>query len=68
MAESYRVSGMRCGGCARAVTEAIIAAAPDATVEVDLATATVTVTEASAAQVAAAVDAAGFGFDGPVAA
>jgi len=65
MAESYRVSGMSCGGCARAVSEAIVAGAPGAVVRVDLAAATVTVEGASPAQVAQAVTEAGFTFEGP---
>ena len=67
MADTYRVAGMSCGGCARAVTEAIEAAAPGATVSVDLAAATVTVGGATAAQVESAVSGAGFEFGGAAA-
>ncbi len=38
-----RVEGMSCGHCARAVREAIVAACPGATVEVDLEAGVVTV-------------------------
>lgn len=64
MANTYRVTGMTCGGCARSVESAIKAAAPDATVTVDLAAKAVTVDGASEAQVKQAVDDAGFGFEG----
>jgi copper chaperone len=67
MMSQYRVSGMTCGGCARAVSAAITEAVPGATAEVDLAAATVRVEGADEAQVKAAVEAAGFGFDGPAA-
>ncbi|HLO78682.1 MAG TPA: heavy-metal-associated domain-containing protein [Magnetospirillum sp.] len=64
MANTYRVTGMTCGGCARAVETAIKAAAPTATVTVDLTAKAVTVDGASEAQVKQAVDDAGFGFEG----
>lgn len=64
MSETYRVSGMTCGGCARAVTNAIKAAAPAAIVDVDLASGQVTVEGAGADAVHRAVEDAGFGFDG----
>ncbi|MGE5545396.1 MAG: heavy-metal-associated domain-containing protein [Solirubrobacterales bacterium] len=64
MAEAYRVTGMTCGGCARAVENAIKAEAPEAKVTVDLAAAAVTVDGASEQQVRKAVDDAGFTFGG----
>ena len=66
MASTYRVTGMTCGGCARAVETAIKTAAPAATVTVDLAAKAVTVEGASEIQVKQAVDDAGFGFEGAV--
>ncbi|SEH62810.1 heavy-metal-associated domain-containing protein [Magnetospirillum fulvum] len=66
MSTTYRVSGMTCGGCARAVSQAIAEAAPMATVQVDLDRQAVTVDGADEAQVKAAIDAAGFGFEGRV--
>lgn len=64
MAKTYRVTGMTCGGCAKSVETAIKAAAPGASVVVDLAGQKVTVDGASDDQVRQAVDDAGFGFDG----
>lgn len=66
MANTYRVTGMTCGGCARAVESAIKAVAPEASVSVDLAAKAVTVEGASEEQVRQAVDDAGFGFEGAV--
>ena len=43
MAKTYRVLGMTCDGCANAVSNAIQAAAPGATIEVDLENKAVTV-------------------------
>ncbi len=61
----YGVSGMTCEGCAKSVTRAIQAAAPQARVQVDLQKNTVTVEEcADAALIAQAVADAGFGFEG----
>jgi copper chaperone len=62
--ETYRVSGMTCGGCVRAVTNAIKAAAPAARVDVDLPNGRVTVEGAGADVVHRAVEDAGFGFGG----
>ena len=68
MTKTYRVSGMTCEGCARAVTNAIKAAAPAADVNVDLEGKTVTVEGFDdAAAIARAVDDAGFAFGGPAA-
>lgn len=64
MAETYRVTGMTCGGCARSVESAIKAEAPGASVTIDLAAKAVSVDGATAEQVKKAVDDAGFGFEG----
>src|SRR4051812_47869889 len=65
MTQSYKVDGMTCGGCARAVTQAITGQAPDAKVSVDLPTGTVTVDgPVSAEAVKAAGEQAGFDFVG----
>ncbi|AWK85090.1 heavy-metal-associated domain-containing protein [Azospirillum thermophilum] len=65
MADSYKVDGMTCGGCARSVTNAITKAAPSAAVTVDLANGTVTVDGGVPADtVKRAVEAAGFDFRG----
>jgi len=66
MAQTYRVSGMTCGGCMRAVEQAIKTAAPGASVTVDLTAGKVTVDGADQAAVAKAVDEAGFEFGGAV--
>ena len=68
MSKTYRVAGMTCGGCAKAVTSAIKAVAPAADVAVDLDAKTVTVNGLDDDQaVAGAVDDAGFEFGGPLA-
>ncbi len=64
MAKTYKVAGMTCGGCVRSVEQAIKAAAPGASVSVDLAGGKVTVDGADEAAVAKAVDDAGFEFQG----
>lgn len=64
MAQNYTVTGMTCGGCARAVESAIKTEAPGATVTVDLGSATVSVDGASEEQVKKAVSDAGFTFLG----
>jgi len=66
MTQTYHVTGMTCGGCARSVEAAIKAVAPAATITVDLATAKVTVDGATEVQVKNAVDDAGFGYEGVV--
>jgi copper chaperone len=67
MTQAFRVTGMTCDGCARAVTGAIKARAPSASVTVNLADGIVTVGGAVDAKiVAAAIEDAGFGFSGPV--
>lgn len=66
MSKTYRVDGMTCGGCAKSVESAVKAAAPGASVSVDLAAKAVTVDGASEEQVRQAVDEAGFTFGGAV--
>lgn len=67
MADTYRVTGMTCGGCATSVTKAIRAVAPGATVSVDLDSKTVTVDGFEDAQaIGTAVTDAGFDFEGAV--
>jgi copper chaperone len=63
-AVSYRVSGMTCGGCVRAVTNAIRASAPAASVAVDLPGGKVMVGGLDEAGVRRAVEEAGFAFAG----
>jgi copper chaperone len=66
MRQAFRVTGMTCGGCVRAVTNAIRARLPSADISVDLPKGTVTVGGAVDPKVvAAAVEGAGFGFGGP---
>ncbi len=65
MSDTYVVNGMTCEGCSRSVTQAIESAIPGARVEVDLAAGRIAVTGGEAAQVAQAVDDAGFEFGGP---
>jgi copper chaperone len=65
MTTKYRIKGMTCGGCVRAVSNAIRTAAADARVDVDLPSGTVSVEGAiPEATVAKAVTAAGFEFVG----
>lgn len=62
---SYRVTGMTCGGCARAVSKALAAASPAAKIDVDLAAALVRVAGGpDDAAVQRAIESAGFGFAG----
>jgi copper chaperone len=57
----FNVNGMTCGGCARAVTNAIRNVDPDASVEVDLAVKRVSVqSKAEAASLEAAITDAGY--------
>ena len=68
MTEKYKVSGMTCGGCARSVTNAILAKNGQAKVEVDLPTGTVSVAGGLAVdEVKDAVEGAGFDFHGKAA-
>lgn len=67
MSQTYRVTGMTCGGCARAVETAIKSVVPAAQVSIDVATGAVTVDGADQDQVRQAVDDAGFNFEGVVA-
>ncbi|SUS06899.1 Heavy metal transporter [Candidatus Defluviicoccus seviourii] len=65
MTTIYRVDGMTCQGCARAVTNAIKEAVPDADVAIDLAGGRVTVAgPADEARIRAAIEAAGFEYRG----
>jgi len=64
MAESYRVNGMTCGGCATSVRNAILDLAPKATVEVDLDAKTVSVNGADPSLVEQAIRDAGFEYLG----
>jgi copper chaperone len=67
MRQAFRVTGMTCQGCARAVTSAVLARAPSVTVAVDLRSGLVVVDGAAdQAVIAAAVEDAGFGFAGPI--
>jgi copper chaperone len=62
---AYRIDGMSCDGCARAVTRALEAALPGAAVRVDLAAGRATVAgEAAEAEIRRAVERAGFVFAG----
>lgn len=63
-AVSYRVTGMTCGGCVRAVTNALHSAAPAASVAVDLPNGLVTVSGIDEPGVRRAVEDAGFEFAG----
>jgi copper chaperone CopZ len=63
MGTTYKVAGMTCSGCVRAVTGAIKRVAPAASVEVDLAAGKITVDPAIAeADISRAVEDAGFEF------
>ncbi len=64
MSDTYKVVGMTCGGCAKSVTNAIVDAAPGASVEVDLEAKTVTVEGADESTVHQAVENAGFEYAG----
>lgn len=66
MTQAFRVTGMTCSGCVRAVTNAIKGRAPAADVSANLSKGTVTVVGPVDAKVVAdAVEDAGFGFGGP---
>lgn len=65
MSTRYRIKGMTCGGCARAVTNAIRGVAAGARVDVDLPAGVVTVDAAvGEAAIAKAITEAGFEFAG----
>jgi copper chaperone len=65
MTNIYRVAGMTCEGCVRAVTNAIQLADPKAAVEVDLSNGEVSVdSPLDSTAIATAVDGAGFTFEG----
>jgi copper chaperone len=65
MRQAFRVTGMTCGGCVRAVTNAIRARSPSASVDIDLASGTVTVDGADPNTVAAAIADAGYELAAP---
>ena len=66
-AVSYRVTGMTCGGCARAVTKAMNAASPAAKIEIDLDGGIVRIASGpSETIVQTVIEKAGFGYAGPV--
>ena len=68
MTEKYKVSGMTCGGCARSVTNAILAQDAQAKVDVDLPSGIVSVSgNLPAEKVKEAVEGAGFDFGGAAA-
>ncbi|VCU71209.1 Copper chaperone CopZ [Pigmentiphaga humi] len=65
----FQVEGMSCGHCVKAVTNAIVAAYPEASVAVDLAAGNVKVEHAGdAAQVARLIEEAGYKVSGSSAA
>lgn len=70
MANIFRVEGMTCDGCARAVENAVKSLVPAATVKVDLAGQTVTVEGVEERDlprtVRTAVEEAGFVYGGPL--
>ncbi len=58
---AYQVNGMTCGGCARAVTNAVKTVDESAIVQVDLASRRVTVeSSADAAKIQSAIEEAGY--------
>lgn len=58
------VSGMRCGPCGRAVTDAVRSVDPAAGVEIDLETKSVSIdTEADVGRIRAAIEKAGYKVD-----
>lgn len=65
MEQHFQVSGMSCGHCVRAVTEAVQEVDPGATVQVDLAQHTVMVrSETDRARLGAAIVGAGYDVEG----
>ena len=66
MIDRYAVRGMTCGGCARAVETAIKAQVPGVQVSVDQQGGVISIVGATGAQVAQAVEKAGFEFGGKV--
>ncbi len=66
MSKTYKVSGMTCGGCASSVTKALQRAGFEAEVSHDSGTARVAST-AEDAKIKAAIEAAGFGYEGVLA-
>lgn len=70
MSTTYKITGMTCGGCANAVTNAIKRLAPGAQVKVELGSGKVEVTGAAIPEpeLKRAIEGAGFGYAGPAAA
>ncbi|MEE9316995.1 MAG: heavy metal-associated domain-containing protein [Rhodospirillales bacterium] len=67
MANTYKVLGMSCDGCAKSVTKAIQSAAPGATVEVNLDAKEVSVEGVDGNEtIQQAVEKAGFEYAGPI--
>ena len=66
MTTTYKVDGMTCCGCAKAVETTIKAIAPTAEVKADAAAGTVQVTNVTDQQMAQAIDDAGFTLVGRV--
>lgn len=65
MEQRFQVSGMSCGHCVRAVTEAVHEVDPDAAVQVDLPQRAVLVrSEAGRARLGAAIAGAGYDVEG----
>lgn len=65
MTRTYRVAGMTCDGCVRAVTKAVERRVPGAQIKIDLAKGLMQVAGAPVdAEVQAAVETAGFEFKG----
>ncbi len=65
MSATYKVSGMTCGGCVRAVSKAVKLAAPSAKVAVDLGRGLVTVEgDVAEAAIVDAIEGAGFVYAG----
>lgn len=65
MEQRFQVSGMSCGHCVRAVTDAVRAIDSDAAVQVDLAHRTVVVrSDADRARLSAAIADAGYDVEG----
>ena len=64
MSYTYSVLGMTCGGCAKSVTNAILDAAPGATINVDLEAKAITVEGTDEGTIQQAVENAGFEYAG----
>lgn len=64
MAATYKIEGMTCDGCVRALTRAIVALKSDAKVSIDLEAGTVSVPDLPESILIQAVENAGFDFAG----